>query len=241
MNVVITADGIISQFDGYMDLKELDWDHYRKKYGNIHRMDRILKSEKKSPDEYKLAKQADTLMTYYVLPPEEVARILNKLGCSVDDPIRLMQKNYEYYEQRTSHGSTLSKVVHAVISSYMEAQDTAWEWFTEAMISDIYDTQGGTTPEGIHCGVMAGTLDVVTRYFSGIDFSKAVPEINPHLPAHWQTLAMKVCHQNIWYDIRLSHSKITLAVSGRINAPQPIKIKGKTVRLSPGKPRTVRC
>jgi beta-phosphoglucomutase family hydrolase len=240
MNVVITADGIISQFDGYMDLKELNWDHYRKKYGNIHRMDRILKSEKKSPNEYKLAKQADTLMTYYVLPPEEVACILNKLGYSVDDPIRLMQKNYEYYEQRTSHGSTLSKVVHAVISSYMKAQDTAWEWFTETMMSDIYDTQGGTTPEGIHCGVMAGTVDVVTRYFAGIDFSKAVPEINPHLPPHWQTLAMKVCHQNIWYDVELSHNKITLAVSGRINAPQPIKIKGKTVRLSPGKLRTVR-
>ncbi len=47
MNVIITDDGIISQFDGYMDLKELDWDHYRKKYDNIHRMDRILKSEGK--------------------------------------------------------------------------------------------------------------------------------------------------------------------------------------------------
>jgi trehalose/maltose hydrolase-like predicted phosphorylase len=239
MNVIISADGIISQFDGYMDLKELDWDYYRKKYGNIHRMDRILKSEKKSPDDYKLAKQADTLMTYYVLPPEEVARILNKLGYSVDDPIRLMQKNYEYYEQRTSHGSTLSKVVHAVISSYMDAPDIAWEWFTEAMMSDIYDTQGGTTPEGIHCGVMAGTLDVVTRYFAGIDFSKTVPEINPHLPPHWQALAMKVCHQSIWYDIKFSHNKITLTVSGKMNAPTPIKIKGKTVRFSPNKSHTI--
>jgi len=239
MNVIISADGIISQFDGYMDLKELDWDYYREKYGNIHRMDRILKSEKKSPDDYKLAKQADTLMTYYVLPPEEVARILNKLGYSVDDPIRFMQKNYEYYEQRTSHGSTLSKVVHAVISSYMDAPDIAWEWFTEAMMSDIYDTQGGTTPEGIHCGVMAGTLDVVTRYFAGIDFSKAVPEINPHLPPHWQALAMKVCHQSIWYDIKLSHNKITLTVSGKMNAPTPIKIKGKTLRLSSNKSRTI--
>jgi trehalose/maltose hydrolase-like predicted phosphorylase len=88
---------------------------------------------------------------------------------------------------------------------------------------------------------MAGTIDVVTRYFAGIDFSKPVPEINPHLPSHWQTLAMKVCHQNIWYDVKLSHNKITLAVSGRVSAPWPIKVMGKTVRLSPGKPRTVRC
>ncbi len=178
-------------------------------------------------------------MTFYVLPPEEVARILNKLGYSVGDPIALVQKNYEYYEQRTSHGSTLSKVVHAVISSYMEAQDTAWEWFVEAMMSDIYDTQGGTTPEGIHCGVMAGTLDVMTRYFAGIDFSKDVPQINPHLPSHWKTLAMKVCHKNVWYDVELSQNKIKLTVSGRIKAPWPVKIKGKTVRLSAGQSRTV--
>ncbi|MBD3393298.1 MAG: beta-phosphoglucomutase, partial [Chitinivibrionales bacterium] len=54
MHVPVTDDNIICQFEGYMDLKELDWDHYRKKYGNIHRMDRILKSENSSPDGYKV-------------------------------------------------------------------------------------------------------------------------------------------------------------------------------------------
>ena len=143
LNVVMTENGIISQFDGYMGLKELNWDQYREKYGNIHRMDRILKAEGDSPDAYKVAKQADTLMTYYVLSPEAVCDILTQLNYAAVDPVEVMKKNYDYYEQRTSHGSTLSKVVHAIISSYMDNEETAWQWFVEAMESDIYNTQGG--------------------------------------------------------------------------------------------------
>ncbi len=239
LNVVMTEDGIISQFDGYMGLKDLNWDHYRAKYGNIHRMDRILKAEGGSPDAYKVAKQADTLMTYYVLSPEAVSDILTQLGYPALDPVDVMKKNYAYYEQRTSHGSTLSKVVHAIISSYMDNAETAWQWFVEAMESDIYDTQGGTTPEGIHCGVMAGTLDVITRYFVGIDFSKQVPQFTPHLPRHWKRLVMEVRHRKVRYHIDLSQNKIKLTVKGTTKTRQPVKVNGRTIMLSGGKTRTI--
>ncbi|MBT6004610.1 MAG: glycoside hydrolase family 65 protein, partial [Prolixibacteraceae bacterium] len=56
LNIPISEEGIIEQFEGYFDLKELDWDAYREKYPNIYRLDRILKAEGKSPDDYKLAK-----------------------------------------------------------------------------------------------------------------------------------------------------------------------------------------
>jgi trehalose/maltose hydrolase-like predicted phosphorylase len=239
LNVVMTENGIISQFEGYMGLKELNWDQYREKYGNIHRMDRILKAEGDSPDAYKVAKQADTLMTYYVLSPEAVCEILTQLGYPAMDPVEVMKKNYDYYEQRTSHGSTLSKVVHAIISSYMDNEETTWQWFVEAMESDIYDTQGGTTPEGIHCGVMAGTLDVIMRYFVGIDFSKPIPQFTPHLPAHWERLVMEVHHRKVRYHIDLSQNKIKLTLKGAIKMRQPVKVNGKAIMLSGGKTRTI--
>jgi trehalose/maltose hydrolase-like predicted phosphorylase len=239
LNVVMTENGIISQFDGYMGLKELNWDQYREKYGNIHRMDRILKAEGDSPDTFKVAKQADTLMAYYVLSPEAVSDILIRLGYAAMDPVDVMKKNYAYYEQRTSHGSTLSKVVHAIISSYMDNEETAWQWFVEAMESDIYDTQGGTTPEGIHCGVMAGTLDVITRYFVGIDFSKPIPQFTPHLPGHWERLVMEVHHRKVRYHIDLSQDKIKLTLKGAIKMRQPVKVNGKVTMLSGGKTRTI--
>jgi beta-phosphoglucomutase family hydrolase len=240
MNVIVSEEGIISQFDGYFELKELDWERYRKKYGNIHRMDRILKQEGNSPDHYKVAKQADTLMTFYVLPPAEVVHILNRSGHNIDNPTDFLKKNYQYYEGRTSHGSTLSKVVHAVLSSYFKDDKTAWKWFTEAMESDIYDTQGGTTPEGIHCGVMAGTLDVITRYFAGIDFSSKIPQIRPNLPEHWTRLAMKACHRKMWYDMEIFHHQIKITLSGKTRTSQPVAINDKTVKLKPGQTRTIR-
>lgn len=64
----INEEGIIGQFSGYFNLSKLNFDAYRKKYGDISRIDRLLKGEGKSPDAYQVAKQADTLMAYYELP-----------------------------------------------------------------------------------------------------------------------------------------------------------------------------
>ena len=66
MFVPFQDGGIISQFEGYDQLEELDWDAYRAKYGNIQRLDRILRAEGDDPDRYKIAKQADTVMLFYL-------------------------------------------------------------------------------------------------------------------------------------------------------------------------------
>jgi len=155
LNIVI-KDDIIAQYDGYFDLKELDWDHYRKKYGNVYRMDRILKAEGKSADAYKVSKQADTLMTFYNLPQEEVTHILEKLGHR--PAAGYLRQNLEYYLHRTSHGSTLSRVVHAQLANMIGEKQLSWQLYMDALTSDYNDIQGGTTGEGIHAGVMAGTV-----------------------------------------------------------------------------------
>jgi trehalose/maltose hydrolase-like predicted phosphorylase len=56
-------DGVISQFEGYEELTELDWDAYRERYnGKVQRLDRILRAEGDDPNRYKVSKQADTVM-----------------------------------------------------------------------------------------------------------------------------------------------------------------------------------
>jgi len=235
MNVVMNEDQVLGQFEGYWGLEDLDWDHYRQKYGDIHRLDRILKAEGDSPDKYKLAKQADTLMTFYVLHPEQVVTILSRLGHDIKNSHQFLAANYSYYEKRTSHGSTLSRVVHAVISSYLHSGDTAWDWFMDAMRSDIYDTQGGTTLEGIHCGVMAGTLDIITRYFAGLGFSTKIPTVQPNLPAHWRNMSLNVVHQGIWYHFDFTHDQVTAKISGSVEQAVTVNIAGKECQLTPGK------
>ena len=213
LNILIDEQGVLEQFDGYNSLKELDWPHYRARYGNIHRMDRILKAEGDSPDLYKVAKQPDVLMTFYTLSPGEVAELLARNGYKVPDALTFVRNNYAYYEPRTSHGSTLSKVVHSIISSYLhDGHDMAWKWFSEALKSDIQDTQGGTTQEGIHCGVMAGTLDTVIRYFAGISFYNEKINVHPNLPAQWKKLSLSVCFRKNRYAVAITQNDVTVTL-----------------------------
>jgi trehalose/maltose hydrolase-like predicted phosphorylase len=235
MNVLLDKSGILEQFDGYMSLDELDWAHYRHKYGNIHRMDRILKAENDSPDHYKVAKQADVLMTFYTLSPAEVCGILQRLGYQIPDATRFVRDNYAYYEPRTSHGSTLSKVVHSIISSYLhDGHEMSRNWFAEALKSDIQDTQGGTTQEGIHCGVMAGTVDTVTRYFAGISFESEMLNISPHLPPHWKKIAMNLCFRGSWYHLAITPEKISVTLYQTDADELPAMIAGRRVMLQKG-------
>jgi len=225
----ISKEGIIAQFDGYFDLEELDWDYYRTKYGNIYRMDRILKAEGKSADDYKLAKQADTLMTFYNLDKEDVDRILEDLKYEL--PEDYLQKNLHYYLQRTSHGSTLSRVVHAYLASLVGDKALSWELYNDALQSDYVDIQGGTTGEGIHAGVMAGTLLIALNTFAGLNLKHEVPVFNPDLPDHWRSIAFNFHFRENYYECRIFKDHLEIRASN----PGKIIVKDKVTKLSSNK------
>ena len=65
---------------GYEDLDELDRDASRTKYGNIHRLDRILRAEGDVPDRYTLAKQADTVMLFFLFTDRQLEPLVARLG-----------------------------------------------------------------------------------------------------------------------------------------------------------------
>src|SRR5687767_9282827 len=176
MFVPFHGEGVISQFEGYEDLEELDWERYRAVYGNIQRLDRILRAEGDTPDRYKLSKQADVLMLFFMFAEEELRRIFDRLGYEyTPDTAR---KNIAYYEPRTTHGSTLSFVVHAAILADLDPK-SSWDKFTTALESDVSDIQGGTTKEGIHMGVMAGALDLIQRGYMGAEIQNGVLCFSP--------------------------------------------------------------
>ena len=232
MKVIVNEDVIISQFDGYMNLKELDWDEYKSKYDNVRRLDRILKSEGDSPDRYKVAKQADVLMTFYMLSPGQIKNILKMMGYNIKNSDELLKENYEYYIKRTSHGSTLSYIVHAAILTYLhEHKYKMWDWFQKAMKSDIHDTQGGTTPEGIHTGVMAGSLDIIFKSFAGINIFKDHLEINPFLPSHWQKLSFKMYYKGNWIDFCISQKYIDINLKTKNGIDQYFKINDQKYKI----------
>ena len=179
MFVPFHGDGIISQFEGYDELEELDWDAYRAKYGNIQRLDRILRAEGDDPNRYKLTKQADTVMLFFLFSREELGEIFGRLG--YDYHADTAMRTVAYYDRRTSHGSTLSFVTHAGVLAALDP-DSSWDRFLVALRSDADDIQGGTTKEGIHVGVMSGTLDVVQRSYAGIRDQRRCPALRSPAP-----------------------------------------------------------
>ena len=104
-------EGIISQFEGYEDLEELDWDDYRARYTTFSGLIGSCKAEGDDPDRYKLTKQADAIMLFFLFPEEELRGLFERLG--YDYSPDTAAQNVEYYERRTSHGSTLSFIAHA--------------------------------------------------------------------------------------------------------------------------------
>jgi trehalose/maltose hydrolase-like predicted phosphorylase len=231
LRLVVNDEGIIAQYDGYFDLEELDWDAYRKKYGNVYRMDRILKAEGKSPDEYKVSKQADTLMTFYILEKEEVNDILGKMGVKLPDDY--IEKNLKYYLQRTSHGSTLSRVVHAHLANMVGDEELGWELYKDALTSDYQDIQGGTTAEGIHAGVMAGTVWIALTTFGGLSLHGEWPLFRPNLPGHWEKISFGFDFRGNEYEVEVYRNKIRIRAEGEPDRLS-IELNGTFITLVTG-------
>ncbi len=229
MNLIMNEDGILSQFDGYFDLKELDWDAYRKKYENIHRMDRILKSEGKSPDDFKVAKQADVLMTYYNIDQENVNSILKNLGFGV--PEKMLKKNFDYYISRTSHGSTLSRVVHAFLAREIGESEKCWEMYVEALVSDYIDIQGGTTGEGIHMGVMGGTVLSALTVFAGLNWHGDALRLDPSLPSAWKSMEFSFRFKGEEYHFRIDGESVQVEFQTQSSEEGRIFVRGRRFSL----------
>jgi trehalose/maltose hydrolase-like predicted phosphorylase len=232
MFVPFHGEGIISQFEGYEELKELDWEGYRAKYGNIQRLDRILRAEGDDPNRYKLAKQADTVMLFYLLSEQELRRLFARLG--YDYGPDTAAKNIAYYDRRTSHGSTLSFIAHAGVLATLDPE-SSWERFLVALNSDVGDIQGGTTKEGIHIGVMAGTLDLVQRSYLGTYVRDGVLRFDPRLPAEIESASFWMQFQRAPIQVTLADRRLTLSAHPEgVSRPVRVGIGDDVRELCPG-------
>ncbi len=219
MFVPMHDDGVISQFEGYETLRELDWEGYRARYGNIQRLDLILEAEHDSPNRYKVSKQADALMLFYVFSADELRALFARLGYTLDAD--MIPRTVAYYDGRTSHGSTLCRVVHSWVFARSN-RTRSMRYFAEALQSDVKDIQGGTTAEGVHLGAMAGTVDLVQRVSTGIEVTGDVIRFNPQLPEDIERLDMRVRYRGHALDVRLTRK--TLTILGRDVGPFPIRL-----------------
>lgn len=231
LRICFHGDGIISQFEGFEQLDELDWDAYREKYGDIQRLDRILEAEGDSPNHYQATKQADVLMLFFLLSAEALEQLFERLGYDFDPD--MIPRNVSYYGARTSHGSTLSRVVDAWVLARSDRR-RSWQLFTKAIESDVADIQGGTTSEGIHLGAMAGTVDLMQRCWTGIEMRGGRLWLNPQLPEELKRLRIRLRFRGQALALSIDHAALEIrAVSAHLGSIR-IQVGERTLTLAPG-------
>ena len=160
--------GLIEQHDGFFDLPHTDigaipvsefplYEHWS--YDRIYRTDMI--------------KQPDVLMMLYLYNSsfsEEVKRV-----------------NYEYYQPRTIHESSLSPAIHSILAAELGKMDEAMALFGFATRLDL-DNYNRNTREGLHITSIAMAWANIVYGFAGLRSDGEVLRFAPHLPERWKSL-----------------------------------------------------
>lgn len=183
-------DGIIPQFDGYLDLEDTSLEEVR---------GRILNEREYWGGAYGVAthtqiiKQADVI-TWMCMFPEDFSKEQEFV-------------NWEYYEPRTEHGSSLSACMYALSACRCDMTDKAYPLFMKSARADL--APGGKEWAGLiyiggtHPASEGGTYMVAVRGFAGIYFEDDMVKAEPHLPSCWKKMKFKIKYHNNIYEIEI--------------------------------------
>ena len=128
---------IIEQFEGYFNLDEYEITKYDQN-GMPEWPDRV---DTTNLNKSTLLKQPDLLMLMYLIPEEFT--------------FEEIKENYDFYEKRTMHRSSLSSSIHSLLGISVHEYDHAYDYFRKTLFTDLSDNQGNTVL-GIHAASAGG-------------------------------------------------------------------------------------
>lgn len=182
--------GIFLQQDGYLDKEQVlvkDLPAADRPLNQKWSWDRILRSC--------FIKQADVLQGIYFF--EE------------DYDLDTIQRNYDFYEPRTVHESSLSPCVHAIIAAKLGDLDRAYEFYLRTSRLDL-DDYNNDTEDGLHITSMAGTWLSVVEGFGGMRVKNDQLHLHPVLPDKWKSYAFKIGFRQAIVTVKVDEDKISL-------------------------------
>jgi maltose phosphorylase len=139
------------------------------------------------------------------------------------------QVNYEFYEPRCAHDSSLSPCVHAILASELGKHAEAYRLARYAMRLDLDDYHRNTNL-GLHTTSMAGAWLTLVYGYGGMRSDGAVLSFRPALPARWNAFGFRIVWRDAVLSARIDRQNVTLkAISG---GPVPVDIFGKRHRVT---------
>lgn len=181
---------LIEQFEGYFNLKDYiitEWDKNRMPvWPKGVELDKLNKTQ--------LVKQADVVMLLLLLEDE------------FDDETKKI--NYEYYEKRTMHKSSLSPSMYSIMGLKVGDTHNAYEYFIKTVMTDLEDNQGNSE-YGLHAASTGGSWQCVVFGFGGLSVDEeGVLNFKPWLPEQWEELSFKVTWRGAKLKVDILRDKI---------------------------------
>lgn len=191
------SDGIIEQFDGYRELEDVTIEEVRS---------RLLHEKEYWGGAYGVASQTQ------VIKQADVVTLLSLFGDDYEE--ECWWKNWEYYEPRTEHGSSLSACMYALLACKCHKSEKAYPFFLKSALADLKgggkEWAGLVYIGGTHPAAAGGAYMTVVNGFAGVTTENQSIKINPNLPAEWKRLRFHMCYRGDIYciDIRGQNAEL---------------------------------
>lgn len=214
-NIFLPEDkklGIFLQQEGYLDKEQIlvkNLDPKERPINQKWSWDRILRSC--------FIKQADVLQGLYFLEDRFDTETI--------------KRNYEFYENRTVHESSLSPCVHSVLASRIGNVEKAYELYLRTARLDL-DDYNNEVKEGLHITSMAGTWISIVEGFGGMRVRSNMLTFNPLIPQNWKSFSFKVWFRGNVLKIRVTNSELSLF--NEVGSNITVKIYGKDQLIPEG-------
>ncbi|QTA37223.1 glycoside hydrolase family 65 protein [Thermosipho ferrireducens] len=202
---------LIEQFEGYFKLKDYVITEY-----DENGMPKWPKGVNLSKlNETKLIKQPDVIMLMLLLQEEFT--------------LEEKRVNYEYYEKRTMHKSSLSPSIYSIMGIKVGDTHNAYKYFMKTVLVDLENNQGNTEL-GLHAASAGGAWQAAVFGFGGLSVDKnGMLHFDPWLPEHWQSLSYKIFWKGLQMVITVKKEKIIITYGKEIE----VFVKGRKVRILP--------
>lgn len=191
------ADGVVPQDDMYLQKKLLDVTKYQ---ANENVSDIFKDFNLEQVNQMQITKQADVLLLMYLF------------GGLFDEKTKLA--NWNYYEPKTTHDSSLSLSTHAILANDFKLDEQAYEFFERACEIDL-GTHTGKADKGLHMASLGGIWNMVVEGFGGVRIVGDQLQIEPHLPKTWRSLQFEINWQGSLLKVVAEQDKFALEVVGK--------------------------
>jgi len=218
---------VIEQFDGYERLEDLTVQE--------------LKSRIKDPNEY-LGGGCGLATTTKIIKQADVAVLLHVFKNDYSHEVK--QANWEYYEPRTEHGSSLSACMYALVAADIGKSDWAYGFFMKTATVDLsgdYKRFVGTLYiGGTHPAANGGAWMAAVLGFGGLSSDGDVLKIKPSLPPKWTSIGYRVSFRGEDYRVEATHGEVTITASPDNKTAARLEVAGQPLQLAAGTSETVR-